>query len=104
MANAGEGTPIRVAPKAKCRKRLQHNFLDGRGFPDQSDNYDHVLHNINGGPALRKLKHPVPDLKTPVDPAFFSEFSPEKHEAEMRRDVDLSHLDPDLQERINCMI
>ncbi len=96
--------PIRVAPKAKRQKRLQNVFLDNREFPDQSNEYDHLLHNIDGGPVLRKLKHPSLDLTAPVDPAFFSEFILEKHEAEMRRDVDLSHLDPDLQERIYSMI
>jgi hypothetical protein len=88
---AGEDTPIRVAPKAKRRKRLQNVFLDDRGFPDQSDNYDHLLYNIDGGPVLRRLKHPAPDLNAPVDPAFFLEFIPKKHEAQMRQDVDLSH-------------
>ena len=72
MAQAEEGTPVRVAPKAKKRKRLQNVFLDDQGFPDQSNNYDHVLHNIDGGPILRKLKHPVPYLHAPVDPAFYS--------------------------------
>ena len=101
---AGEGTPIRVAPKAKRRKRLQNVFLDDRGFPDQSDDYDLLLHNIDGGPVLRRLKHPAPDLNAPVDPAFYSEFIPEVHEAQMRQEVDLSHLDPDLQERIYSLI
>ena len=63
--------PIRVAPKAKQRKRLQNVFLDNQGFPDQSNNYNHVLWDIDGGPVLRKLKHPVPDMNAPVDPAFF---------------------------------
>ena len=90
-AHTGEGTPIRVAPKAKQRKRFQNVFLDDRGFSDQSDDYNHVLHNIDGGPVLRKLKHPVPDLNAPVDPAFYSEFIPEMHKAQMRQDVDLSH-------------
>jgi len=97
-ARAEEGTPIWVAPKAKRQKRLQNVFLDDRGFPDQSDEYDHLLHNIDGGPVLRKLKHPALDLNAPVDPVFFSEFIPEKHEAQLRQDVDLSHLDPYLQE------
>ena len=104
MAHAGEGTPIWVAPKAKQRKRLQHVFLDNRGFPDQSNNYDQVLHDIGGGPGLRKLKHHVLDLKAPFDPAFFLDFIPEKHAAQMRQEVDLSHLDPDLQERIYSLI
>ena len=93
---AGEETPIQVAPKAKRQKRLQNVFLDDRGFPDQSDDYDHLLHSIDRGPVLRRLKHPVLDLNTPVDPVFFLEFIPEKHEDQMRQDVDLSHLDPDL--------
>ena len=53
---------------------------------------------------MRKLKHPALDLNAPVDPVFFSEFIPEKHEAQMRQDVDLSHLDPDLQEKIYSLI
>ena len=90
--------PIQVAPKAKQRKCLQNVFLDDRGFPDQSDYYDHVLHNIDGGPVWRKLKHPVPDMNAPVDPAFFLEFSPNKHKAQMLQELDLSHLDLDLRE------
>ncbi len=70
-AGAGEGTPIRVAPKAKRQKRLQNVFLDDRGIPDQSNEYDHLLHNIDGGPVLRKLKHPALDLNALVDPVFF---------------------------------
>jgi hypothetical protein len=63
-----------------------------------------VLHNITGGPVLRKLKHSVPDLYAPVDPAFFLEFIPEKHEAQMCQEVDLSHLNPDLQEKVYSLI
>ena len=51
-------------------EQLLYVFLDKQGFLDQSNDYDHVLHNIDGGPILRKLKHPVPDLHAPVDPAF----------------------------------
>ena len=91
--------PIQVAPKAKQRKRFQNIFLDDRGFPDHSDDYGHVRHNIDGGPVLRKLKHPVPDLNAPVDPAFYSEFIPQIHKAPMRQDVNLSHLNPNLQEK-----
>ena len=103
-AHTGEETPIQVAPKPKQCKRLQNVFLDDRGFPDQSDNNNHVLHNIDGGPILRKLKHPVPDLHAPVDPIFNSEFIPEKHKAQMRHNVDLFHLDPNLQEQIYSLI
>ncbi len=102
-ARAEEGTPIRVAPKAKRQKRLQNVFLDDRGFPDQSNEYNQLLHSIDGGPVLRKLKHPALDLNAPVDPVFFLEFILENHKAQMRQDVDLSHLDPKLQERIYSM-
>ena len=53
---------------------------------------------------MRKLKHPIPDLKVPVEPAFYSEFIPEKHKAQMRQDVDLSHLDTNLQEKMYSLI
>jgi hypothetical protein len=64
-----------------------HNvFLDDRGFKDLSDNYDHVLHNIDGGPILRKLRHPMPALNPDVDPVFHAPFDPSKHKDLMRKD------------------
>ena len=84
--------PIRVSPKPKRRKRLNNVFLDDRGFQDVSDDYDHVLHNIDGGPILRKLRHPKPDLTASMDPLYYSPFIPGKHEAILKRDMDLSHL------------
>jgi hypothetical protein len=98
------GTPIRVAPKPKRRKRLQNVFLDDRGFLDQSDDYDTLLHGVDGGPILRKLKHPQPDLDAPIDPLYFLPFIAEKHEAQMRKDMDLSHLSPTLQEKLYQII
>jgi hypothetical protein len=91
-------SPIRVEPKPKRRKRLKNVFLDNRGFPNQSDEYDHVLHDIDGGTILHKLKHPKPDLNALPDPAYNSPFIPKKHEAQMHQDMDLSHLSPNLQE------
>jgi hypothetical protein len=82
-------TPIRVAPKPKCRKRMNNVFLDHRGFPDQSNKYDHVLHNVEGGPILRKLHHPTPILDDDVDPAFYAPFIPVKHEDQMRKTFEL---------------
>jgi hypothetical protein len=40
---SGALSPIRVNPKPKRRKQLQNFFLDNRGFPDQSDEYDNLL-------------------------------------------------------------
>jgi hypothetical protein len=96
--------PIRVEPKPKHRKCLQNVFLDNIGFPDQSDKYDHVLHDIDGGPILRKLKHPKPDLNALPDPAYHSPFIPKKHKGQMRQDMDLLHLRPDLQEQVYGLI
>jgi hypothetical protein len=95
-----EKSPIRVAPKPKHCKRLLNVFLDERGLPDQSNDQDHVLHGVEGSPILRKLRHPQPDLDAPLDPLYYSPFVAEKHEALMRKDIDLTHLDPTLQKNI----
>ncbi len=96
--------PICVAPKPKCQKRTNNVFLDDRGFPDQSNDYNHVLHDVNGGPILCKLRHPVPALDKDTDPAFYDPFIPVKHKDQMHKELDLSHLDPNLQERIYAII
>jgi hypothetical protein len=42
--------PIRVTPKMKGNSGKQKNvFLDDRGFPDQSNEFNSLLHNVNGG-------------------------------------------------------
>ncbi len=69
-----------------------------------SNNYNHVLHDVNGGPILRKLLHPKPDLSAPIDPLYYLPLIAEKHEKIMKRDMDLSHLKPNLQERIYNVI
>ncbi len=79
-------------------------FLDNRGFPDQSDKYDHPLHSIDGGTVLRKLQHLMPDLNGPVDPSFDHPSIPEEHEDILRKKVDLSHLDPDPQTNVYDLI
>jgi hypothetical protein len=38
------------------------------------------------------------------DPAFYAPFIPVKYEDQMRKELDLSHLDPDLHERIYAII
>ena len=79
--------PIRVAHKPKRQKRLNNVFYDDRGFPDQSDKYDYLLHSVDGGPVLRKLRHPAPDLEGPVDPSFLSVFNPDVHESQLREEL-----------------
>jgi hypothetical protein len=99
-----EQAPIRVALKLKRRKRLQNVFLDNRGFPEQSNDYDTLLHGVDGSPILWKLKHPQPDLEAPIDPMYFLPFVAAKHEAQMGKVMDLSHLDPSLQIKIYQII
>ncbi len=93
-----------MAHKPKRRKRLQNVFLDNRWFPDQSDDYNTLLHGVDGGPILRVLKHPQPDLDAPIDLLFYSPFVAEKHEAKMCKDMDLSHLSPTTQEKLYQII
>ena len=62
-----------------------------------------LLHNIDGGPVLRKLRHPAPPLDDPDD-LFTFPFIEDLHGNRMRKDLDLSHLAPDLQQQIYTLI
>ncbi len=57
-----ESAPIRVAPKPKSKsnKKARNVFYDDRGYPDESDEYDSLLHNIDGGVILQKRSFPHP--------------------------------------------
>ena len=101
LAHSAE--PIRVAHKPKRQKQVHNVFYDDRGFPDQSDEFDCLLHSVDGGPVLRKLWHPAPDLDGPVDPSFLSVFNPDMHESQLRDELDLSHLSPDVLDRISIL-
>ncbi len=96
--------PICVTLKPKCHRKLQNVLLDDRGFPDQSDEYDHLLHSIDGGTVFRKLRHPMPDLNGPIDPSFDHPFIPEEHEEILRKKVNVSHLHPDQQTQVYDLI
>ena len=78
-------------------------FVDNRGFPDESKYYEDLLHNIDGGPILRKLKHPPPPLDA-VDPKFFSAYNESTHGAQLKKDLDLSHLEPTIRDRIYKLV
>ena len=66
------GEPIRVPCKIRGKKR-PNVFLDDRGFPDQSHKFDVILHNVQGGPILRKRKHDAPPLND-IDPHFHLQY------------------------------
>ncbi len=95
--------PICPADKPKQRPQISNVFIDDKGFPDKSDHYNNLLHNIEGGPILRKLKHPPPPLDE-VDPEFFSAYDESKHGEQLRQDLDLSHLDTQVQEKIYALV
>jgi hypothetical protein len=88
-------SPIRVAPKTKprSRKKARNVFYDDRGFPDESDAYDALLHSIDGGVILRKTKYPPPPIDAD-DPSFCVQYSEELHGEKLQADVDISHLPP----------
>ncbi len=89
-------SPIWVANKPKRRRQLHNVFVDDRGFPDKSEYYENLLHNIDGGPILRKLKHPP----LPLDAVDLSAYDESKHGAQLKKDLDLSHLEPAIRDRI----
>jgi hypothetical protein len=86
------GSPIRDADKSKSRRRIKNVFIDDRGFPDQSDEFDVLLHNIDGSPVLWKLKHPPPQIRS-VDPMFSFSYDEALHGKRLRTELDQSHLD-----------
>jgi hypothetical protein len=92
-------SPIHVDEKSKCCHRIKNVFINDRGFPDQSYKVNVLLHNINGGPDLWKLKHPPPPLGV-VDPLFSLQYDESIHGAHLCKDLDLSHLDTALQQTI----
>ncbi len=97
------GDIIRVAAKGKGRCRIRNVFADDRGFPDQTDEHDNHIHNIDGGPVLRKLWHPPPPIDE-IDPTFDFAFDEALHSARLRQQLDLSHLNDALQTRIYTLI
>jgi hypothetical protein len=77
---------------AKCARKV---FFDDHGFPDESNDYNNLLHNINGGVILQKKKFPMPSIFDAVDPQFNWEYSDELHKEKLHNDLDLSHLSPE---------
>ena len=65
--------------------------------------YKNLLHNIDGGPILHKLKHPPLSLDE-VDPKFFSAYDKSKHGAQLKKDLNLSHLEPAVRDQINTLV
>jgi hypothetical protein len=86
-------SPIRVTPKPKSCCKSQNVFYDNCGFPDQSDEFDHLLKNIEGGVILRKKKHPQPPLDV-NNPTFNYKFDEALHATKIKSELLLDHLSP----------
>ena len=71
--------------KPKKGKRRPNVFIDDRGFPDQSHDWDVLLSNMDGGTVLRKRKHPSRSLDD-IDPTFAVEFDEARHGAKFKKD------------------
>ncbi len=97
------GLPIHVADKNKCCCCIKNVFIDDRGFPDQSNKFDTLLHNIDSSPVLHKLKYPPPPLNV-VDPLFLFKYYESIHGDLLRKHLDLSHLGKPLQDRIYALV
>ncbi len=46
----------------KLQKMARNVFYDDRGFPDETNAYNNLLHNVDGGVVLRKKKFDAPPL------------------------------------------
>ncbi len=71
-------------------------------FPNKSDAYDHLFHNIDGSDVLRKKKFVAPALDQD-NPVFNYMYSEAKHGKCLKK-PDLSHLQPKEHERLTALI
>jgi len=94
-----------VAAKGKgsCRRVSKNIFADDRGYPDLTNDHDTLLHNIDGGSVLRKLRHPALPFDED-DPTFTFTFDETLHGERLRQLLNLSHLDNALQNRIYALV
>ena len=83
--------PICPARKGKKGWKRGNVFYDDCGFPDQSNEYDYLLQNVDGGQVLCKQQHPTPPLDK-IDPDFYSIFDEKLHKKMPKKELDLTHL------------
>ena len=89
--NSAPVEPIRVAPKPPRGKKRKNAFFDDIGFPDVTDEFDTLLHNMTGGDVVRRRVHPARDLDD-IDPRYFVEYDDTKHGEILRKDFRPSPL------------
>ncbi len=62
-----------------------------------------LLHNVNGGPILWKLKHPPPPIDVP-DPRFHFPYDKTIHSGHLREQLNLSHLNSSIQLAVTILV
>ena len=67
------------------------------------DEFDNLLHNIDGGTILRKRRHPAPNLDA-IDPAFACSYDEAKHGERLKTELKISHLDDETQAAILALV
>jgi hypothetical protein len=95
--------PICVADKLKRQKWMPNVFVDDRGFPDESKYYENLLHNVEGGPILYKLKLPPP-LFDEADPTFSCAYNKSTHSEQLQKDLNLLHLKPHVHDKVYTIV
>ena len=90
--------PIRPAYKPKGKGRMKNVFMDDRGFPDPSDDFDHFLHNMDECTLVRKRKHPPRPIDG-IDPAFDVQYDEAIHGEKFDKDFKPSPLLTDEQNK-----
>jgi hypothetical protein len=73
---------------------VYNGFYNNRGFLAESDNYNHLLHNIDSGVILRQKKFPTLPLDV-NNPTFNYAYSKELHGEKLWSELDVSHLSPE---------
>jgi hypothetical protein len=87
----------------KSGKKARNVIYDDRSFPDETDAYDNLLHNVDGGEVLRKKKFDAPPLDQD-DPGFHYTFNESEHGKQLRQELDLSHLSPEQGNQLSALI
>ena len=94
--------PIKPAIRQRGKRKV-NSFIDNRGFPDQSEEFDNVLHGVHGGNILRKRRHPAPPIDQ-VDDAFFDVYNESKHGEKLRSQLKIDHLQPEAQQQVIALV
>ena len=83
--------PICPARKGKEDWKSKKFFYKDRGFPNQSNEFDYILHNVDGGRVPCKRKHPLTPLDE-INPAFHSIFDEKLHGEKLNKELEHTHL------------